>query len=152
MKNTTKQANDKRAGAVARRGRRRAFRLPLTAMIDVTFLLLLYFILTSMFRPDEGQLPGSLPASAGPAPILAPVRVAIRPTGRWGDGAIYCAERSSFPMTPPQELYRFLASKRQEQSPPLLLKVHGGVRWKYAVEAYNQALRADFDKIIFDDP
>ena len=38
---------------------------PLTPMIDVTFLLLLYFLLTSTFRKDEGQIPGTLPATTG---------------------------------------------------------------------------------------
>ena len=57
---------------------------PLTPMIDVTFQLLLYFLLTTEFREDEGQIPGSI---CGPGissqPILRSptVSITLRSTG-----------------------------------------------------------------------
>ncbi len=51
---------------------------PMTAMIDVTFLLLIYFLLTTTFRQDEGQLPGTLPGKVThvvPPPETIPVQL-----------------------------------------------------------------------------
>lgn len=59
---TTRQTNRPTADA-ARAGaqrKRKSFQPPLTPMIDVTFLLLLFFILTFTFRQMEGQLPGAI--------------------------------------------------------------------------------------------
>ena len=37
-------------------------KLPMTAMIDIIFLLLIFFLLTAKFRPVEDYLPVSVPA------------------------------------------------------------------------------------------
>lgn len=53
-------------GSISRRlrsRRRTGFGLRMTAMIDVIFLLLIFFLLTARFRPQENFLPISLPAA-----------------------------------------------------------------------------------------
>ena len=69
--------------------------IPMTAMIDVVFLLLVFFVWTSSFRPEELLLPGSVATAAGLGPAatelavpveLDPVIVRIRTAGdgwRW---------------------------------------------------------------------
>ena len=59
---TTRQTNRPTADASreAAQRKRKSFQPPLTPMIDVTFLLLVFFILTSTFRQMEGQLPGAI--------------------------------------------------------------------------------------------
>ena len=48
---------------------------PLTPMIDVTFQLLIFFILTAQFR-DEGNIPGSLPKAGT---VTEPDKVLVKP-------------------------------------------------------------------------
>ncbi len=52
----------------------RKMRLALTPMIDVTFQLLLFFILTMQFTPAEAQVPQRLPAAGG---VLRPIAIRI---------------------------------------------------------------------------
>ena len=58
--------------------RRRASRLPdarpdLTSMIDVVFLLLIFFLCTMQFRVLEGRLETELPDEGGPSPATPEV-------------------------------------------------------------------------------
>ncbi len=47
--------------------------LDMTPMIDVTFLLLIFFMVASKFKLDEGRLDSYLPRHSGPAAVAAPV-------------------------------------------------------------------------------
>ena len=85
-------------------GRRKAAALqpPLTPMIDVTFQLLLFFLLTCEFRPTEGVIPGSLPENGplvGPkvAPVrLDPITIRLLPAPeRWSLPCIRCRSKVS---------------------------------------------------------
>ena len=53
---------------------------PLTPMIDVTFQLLIFFLLTSTFSDSEGQIPGNLPATGGGSSDepITPITIIIR--------------------------------------------------------------------------
>jgi len=130
---------------------------PLTPMIDVTFLLLLYFLLTMNFRQAEGQIPGSLPkqGTAGISiqnELKLPVYIELRPTGVINEGVVYEMIGIQGLMRDPQELYdRLMARKKRVASDeiPVVIKVRAGVRWQYVVEAFNQAVRAKFKNIGF---
>jgi len=86
---------------------------PLTPMIDVTFQLLLFFLLACQFRPQEGSLPGTLPGGGdGPQPM--PIKIALRPTGFDGGGraivsySVDAHGRADLGITSPQRLYEKL--------------------------------------------
>lgn len=127
---------------------------PLTPMIDVTFQLLLYFLLTSTFRKDEGQIPASLPGSVSEvsdAP-LRPVRLVVTADGYSRQLATYTVDNCP-PTVYPNELFRQLENRAAASDParqPVIIKSDGLARWEYVVEAYNAALRAKYKNIAFE--
>ena len=127
---------------------------PLTPMIDVTFLLLL-FLLTFAFRPLEGELPGSLPGTGGDdrrPPIDRCLRITLRPTGRHRTGVVYEVGDHAHPIRTPRELARVLerqAAMDGGTERPVVIEPRGDVQWRWAVEAFNQSVRAKFEKIGF---
>jgi biopolymer transport protein ExbD len=125
--------------------------MPLTSMIDVTFLLLTYFLLTTTFRQAEGQLPGTLP---GPEPIM-PVKMIslhVHASGTDLQSVVYSVGGDDTPLRSPQELEGFLQAERDWIGPEATATViiHAGraVRWRYVVEACNQATKASFQTTI----
>jgi biopolymer transport protein ExbD len=126
---------------------------PLTPMIDVTFQLLIFFLLTSSFQLDEGQIPGSIPAQGPSSPsIIEPVNVTLRPAGTYFEEVQYKVDQLP-PMTRPQELQEILLSKKaaypEGQEIPVILDVSRDVRWSYVTEAFNAASLAKFPVITF---
>jgi len=72
---------------------------PLTPMIDVTFQLLLYFLLTYSVRKDEGQIPGTLPSTTGQSaqkPLQhKTIKIKMAATGVFRDQVQYTIDRKS---------------------------------------------------------
>lgn len=129
---------------------------PLIPMIDVTFLLLLYFILTTTFRMQEGQIPGTLPQTggivAGQTVELKPIYIILRPTGVDRLGCIYEIRGRGIGMDSPQQLYDTLGAWSEALGTtevPVIIQPRSDVRWRYVVEAFNQAVRAKFKNIGF---
>jgi biopolymer transport protein ExbD len=124
---------------------------PLTPMIDVTFQLLLYFLLTSTFREDEGQIPGSLPSKGGAASDdtpLKPIRIVLEPRGAARDMVQY--DVSNLPtIIQPRELHEVLKRLQKSDEIPVVIKPRADVRWKYVVEAFNAAVAAKYKNIGF---
>ena len=127
---------------------------PLTPMIDVTFQLLLFFLVATNFRVQEGQIPGTLPqseASGPPPPVhVEPVNVRISP-GRAGVKTVYRVGGRT--ATEPKKLYDLLDAARRAQGGseelPVLIEPSDNVEWQYIVEAFNQSVRAKFTRIGF---
>jgi len=128
---------------------------PLTPMIDVVFQLLLFFLLTTTFRQEEGQIPGTLPEkagiSAGDVVPLDPIRLMLRPTGPERNGCIYEMSGHNVGIDSPQRLYEALVGRRQVLSDevPVVIQPRPDVKWRYVVEAFNQSIRARFKNIAF---
>ena len=130
---------------------------PLTPMIDVTFQLLLFFLLTCEFRESEGLIPASLPAKGTMAqqvddkPPPDPIRIRIRP-GQTAEQANYEITGVDFVIATPEELYQFLdqrAEKVGSREVPIVILPTGDVPWTFVVQAFNQAVRAKYEKIGF---
>lgn len=138
-----------------RRGPRRAkMSPPLTPMIDVTFQLLLFFILTMNFRVAEGQIPADLPAQEGQASGLSvpldPITVTL---SRSTDPAMPVVEISRYPVQIGSwtELYQRLDQMREQftDQVEVIIRPSGDVEWQHVVNAYNQAARAKFKTVAF---
>jgi biopolymer transport protein ExbD len=127
---------------------------PLTPMIDVTFQLLLYFLLTSQFREDEGQIPGSLPHQGGVSAAqvdLKPIRVTLVPRGVYREQVQYNVDQLA-PINDAKDLTGVLMAKQKQLGSdeiPVLIKARSDVRWRYVVEVFNAAVNAQFKNISF---
>jgi biopolymer transport protein ExbD len=121
----------------------------MTAMIDVTFLLLIYFLLTTTFRQSEGQLPGSLPG-IGSDILVETVPVQIRAVGDNCQSAVYSLAGENTVLRSPQELVDSLRTRRERTGRDAIVLIQPGraVRWRHVVEACNQAANADFQTMI----
>ena len=143
---------------------------PMTPMIDVTFQLLLFFLLATNFR-TEGNIPGSIPPKGMEARQqvdVQPINVVIRQVG-WGrdsrpeyaiETSVTRVEIQASPNLPLPEYRRQLAQalfeelqRRREQTDAAIIKPQVGeagyVRWGYVVEAYSQTLRAAYKNVGF---
>lgn len=128
---------------------------PLTPMIDVTFQLLLYFLLTSTFKPDEGQIPGSLPEKGLSAAVTEPrppIRIVLWPRGANRQFVQYEVDNLAA-VDKQEDLYRLLVARQRSGSvtveTPVEIRPSSNVRWKHVVGAFNAAVRAKYKNIGF---
>lgn len=125
---------------------------PLTPMIDVTFQLLLFFVLTLTFREAEGLIPGTLPGPDAETPpsVIQPVHVIVKPVSLIGFEFEIKGEH--FAIKSGEELYLKLAGKMKacgSEDMPLIIEPHGNVLWEHVVNVFNQAVRAKIKNIGF---
>ncbi len=64
--------------------------LPLSAMVDIIFLLLIFFMTVSVFRQQELQIDVSLPASDTAKPAASKTQIVVSLTG---DNRIFIGDR-----------------------------------------------------------
>lgn len=132
-----------------------------TPLIDVMFLLLLFFLLTTKFRQDEGAIPGTLPAlgqsfgGQSAEELPPPIKVKIEPRGQDALEAVYQISGIEVSVGNADELYTKLHQRSQPYNDtdvakvPITLNARSDVRWGFVVEAFNQASRARFRTILF---
>ncbi len=121
-------------------------------MIDVTFLLLLFFLMTFTFRQAEGGLPGSLPRLDGRDGEPSAMNVAVHSAGHDGELAVFRVEGTAQAITSGEQLYSVLAGRQElfdHKLDSATIIPRGDVRWQHVVEAYNQLTRAKFSAIGF---
>lgn len=129
----------------------------LAPMIDVTFLLLIFFLVTTTFERAEGILSSELPATdasaATPLPI-SPIVVRLTPDGVTGctilvDGLDFIPEDFA-------QLVDVLKSVQRQPGfdvqTPVVIVAEQNVRWDHVVECWNAALRAGCKRIAFAEP
>ena len=141
----------------ARRGRT-APGFNMTAMIDVVFNLLVFFVACSTFVEPEGWLASRLPREGpvGPRALPPPTPVTVRldPAAE-PDGCTLWIDRYPREIRGFDELRGALAEIRAANAGldvPVVLRVARRVRWQHAVDAFQQATSAAFDEIAFGDP
>ena len=129
---------------------------PLTPMIDVTFQLLLFFLLTFTFREAEGQIPGSLPKSGkgGVSEIEKlemPIRIKVSPAGEKHDKVIFEISDFSFQANSGEDLGKVLLSRSKVGGTDVhvIIECRNDVQWRWVVEAFNQSVRAKYKNIGF---
>jgi biopolymer transport protein ExbD len=121
---------------------------PLTALIDVFLFLIIFFLLSCQFHQSEGTIPANLPNLGGPEGGLAPdpIRVGL---SRQGDGVLIEVRQAGRKLESMAALYEHLQSQSARYGPtiPVLIQPRQGVRWGFVVDAFNQAVRAGFQKV-----
>jgi biopolymer transport protein ExbD len=139
--------------------------LNLTSMLDVTFQLLIFFILTASFAKGEGILPADLPAgpsaqsSEDPEPPEQPLNIMLRSLG--GQDISIEVEGMSSPPANFNELHQKLKSvQRTDSNPtapfapddPVIIHPDQTVGWGHVVNAFNAAIRAEYSNVHFAQP
>ncbi len=151
---------DNEAGrAAARRPTRLS--LNLTAMIDVVFLLLIYFMVATEFKLGEEIYRLDLPRrslQADPFELPRdPLRIAVASTGS-GAGYLIRVEGAAAQPANFQELFVFLARNQRSAAAvgglfdpdhPIIIEPGAATRWEHAVEAFNAAVRARYTNVKF---
>ncbi|RPI59500.1 MAG: hypothetical protein EHM48_08775 [Planctomycetaceae bacterium] len=132
-------------------------------LIDVLFMLLLFFLLGTKFRQMEGDLPGSLPATA--TAVQRQDRPEIEVRVKIFGGAVPPKLENGKPVLPadlryeisgfgtttsdPNVLFKMLSERRMQgtDKTPVVIEPEAGTCWQYVVEAFNQSKRAKFGVI-----
>jgi biopolymer transport protein ExbD len=128
-------------------------------MIDVTFLLLVYFLAATEFKLGEEVYRLDLPRRGAADPFALPrepLRIVVASTA--GDTG-YLLRLSGAAETPRtfQELFEFLRQARRtdgldglfEPDHPILIEPASTARWEHAMEAFNAAARARYTNVTF---
>ncbi|MBL1216950.1 MAG: biopolymer transporter ExbD [Planctomycetes bacterium] len=168
----TQEAQDGMEPALAHRYQMRrvpsgALQLNLVAMIDIVFLLLMYFLLSANFVTDEELYRLNLPAPLGeqvsdPFELPdEPLVITVASTGpTWGDYALTMGSVSE-PIDTFDDLYRTLTSAMARPGSndgfllpdtPILIQPRYDARWEHAVEAFNIGLRAGYEQVQMVEP
>lgn len=138
-----------------------AMHLNLTSMIDVIFLLLIYFVITASFAVGEGVITANLPRGSGPAeedePPKRPITIEVTTVGT-ADARINVIGFNDPPRNFKQ-LAQFLMVHQKNPNKnrhghylpdnPVIIQPDGQVRWQHVVNAFNAAVKAQYTNISF---
>lgn len=143
--------------------RRAAIALNFTAMIDVVFLLLLYFMLTADFARQEDAFALDLPSQGqselADDPFALPEQPILVSVRSLGDGEDEYALRTDSPLVPEANSYDELSEAFASLAGDLLALDHEivvspepGTRWEHTLGAYNAVTRNGFERVRFARP
>ena len=142
-----------------RRRAGRAILLNMAPMIDMTFLLFSFVLVTSTFERPEGVLASEMPEDAG-APSVAlpfsPIVVRLTQIGPSEDEFAISVDRfADAPQTfseLPDFLRRVQAQPGFDSQTPVVIVAEDTVRWDHVVGCWNAALRAGCERVAFGEP
>ena len=150
------RAARRRALIFQRRQRRTglaALTVNLVPMIDVTFLLLVFFALASTFDKPEGVFAARLPRDSGAVSVALPISPLIVRLTPDGDG---CRIRiDNFTAAPASfgDLTTFLKSVQSnpgfDDQTPVVIVADQDLAWDHVVGCWNAAVRASCKNIAF---
>lgn len=142
--------------------RRPKMRLHLTAMIDVIFLLLTFFVLTAKFRIPEQFLPVNLPASEAAASVVNVIDPWTLAVSEQVQGEGFTVEVSGIlyqvnARTLDEDMTLLangfmsqLDASNRKPKDPIILQCDDGLRWDYLVKLYNLLYSLGATEIQFD--
>ena len=133
--------------------------LRMIPLIDVMFLLLIFFMLTTNFRSREGFLPAVLPqpVRSGPATPREPLNVLLESGGdggclvRVGTAAIALPARNGRADFAPlrERLGAILTQDGRHTQDPIKLIPAARTKWDHVVRTYDALWQAGMENIIF---
>lgn len=133
--------------------------LKMTPMIDVVFLLLVFFLVGTHFRVPEGELDAR--ASTGPGPHVAEdIRITLRvgPRGADGDarpsvlvdGRLVPGTNKQDPMSGLGVLLEQLASApRIREDVAVVIEAEPALSYRWVIRALDLCRRAEFSRVVF---
>jgi biopolymer transport protein ExbD len=130
--------------------------LQMTPMIDVTFLLLVFFLCATKFKTLERKLDSYLPKDTGPAPTpppddRLPTEIWLKVKGADKDLCDIFFGRTKVDSY--AELERRIRARHDtdEKRKNLALNIYGSdeLRWEYVVRAFDVAIGAGVEKVQF---
>jgi len=129
--------------------------LRMAPMIDVVFLLLIFFLLTANFRSKEGFLPAELPKQVTRAAQMEQVPLELwlesQTDGRC-EVQIGLDERfiiSDFDETFTERLKKVLAAQGRSVRDPVKFMPSGATTWDHVVKAYDALWELELEQIVF---
>ncbi len=136
-----------------------AISIQLAPMIDVTFLLLIFFLVTTTFERAEGLLASNLPQTNARPTVSLPISPVVIRISQEGPGLDeYKITIDRFDGIPQNfaELSGFLVQLQDQpgfdRDTPVVIVAGNDVRWDHVVSCWNAALRAECTKIAFAEP
>jgi len=134
--------------------------LNFTAMIDVVFQLLIYFIVTASFTIGEGIITAKFPQGTGAAPAEEPpekpLKVRIASYGEAGYRLVLEGFEAPANFKTLRESLiglQFDPAKGRggayKPDNPLVISPDGKVRWTHVVNAFNAAVAAGYSNVAF---
>jgi biopolymer transport protein ExbD len=138
--------------------------LNLTSMIDVVFLLLVYFMTATNFKVGEELYRMDIPArgvAAAPDPFQLenePLRIRVATTGRIDSAYRLRLEPATRQPANFEQLHEQLHSLHVDQGgwmvsdDPIIIEPTATTRWLHTMAAYNAAARAKYTNITFGAP
>ena len=139
-------------GRPAGRGRgSKKIQLKLTSMIDVVFLLLVFFVVTATFTADEGSLLATMPGDTGSIePPPPPVSVELASSD---DGVTYSLTVDGARVDSASDLSALMATKLQTgqiaSDDLVMIRPQGHVRWQHVLNVYNACVSAELEQVSF---
>ncbi len=153
------------SGTNVRRSRRPAasLSLNLTAMIDVVFLLLIYFMAATEFKLGEEVYRLDMPQRGVDDPFALPrdpLRISVISTSAGDEPGNYLLRLTGAAAQPStfEELHEYLRQSQRgtgafagifESDHPILIEPGTTTRWEHAIEAYSAAARARYTNVTF---
>jgi len=122
--------------------------LNMAAMIDVVFLLLIFFMCTSSFRKLEHDMPTQLPRVAvgqkQQEADIGPIRIRL---GRTNEGVLVTCD--GHPCGTFNDLAEQLEARRAIADIPVIIEGQGVVPFRYMVAALDTCYQADLRRVAF---
>ena len=134
--------------------------LQMVPMIDVVFLLLVFFLLTANFRLREGFLPAELPRRVTRAALTEVEPLEVRLDSQVnGDCLVHIGTQPGFVVsatvdgsgfeTLVVELRRVIETQRRHGDDPVKLMPSWRTKWDHVAKAYDAIWQLDLENIIF---
>jgi len=128
--------------------------LQMTSMIDVVFLLLIYFVITANFIIDEGTLLATMPGNSAERPTDAPPDPPIQiDLTSSDDGVTYNIMVNGQRIENATSLAAFMTNRVQSAQMAsddiVQIKPQGVVRWQHVVNVFNACVTAKLENVGF---
>ena len=117
----------------------------MSSMIDVTFLLLIYFLVTTVLTPPEDELNPALEVQEGAGESSDELEPQIVDVVKRGNDEIYLIGSQSIQSR--EGLFDVLSKLPHE--PGLIVKVDGTTSVAFALAAIQEARNAGFEKVTY---
>ena len=139
---------------------RGGFSLRMAPMIDMIFLLLIFFLVAAKWRPQEDFLPFKLPAAMAGTEILGKTEPLLLKIRQQPEGcSVQIDQFESILLknetfeenlaTLPVEIRRIMSLQKRVASDPVEIICDSMVKWEYVAKLYNMLYSAGLSDITF---